>query len=74
MDIAERSFQTGLLLSFNHPNFLIDSYTADKQGVKLKELGDAILEIWEWAWSTSFDDMIQEGIQMLIGDSTPCET
>lgn len=65
MDIAERSFQTGRLLSFNHPDFCIDACTADERNKKLKELGDAILEVWTWAWSTSLDDMIQEGIQTL---------
>ncbi|KAG6831350.1 hypothetical protein H0H87_005495 [Tephrocybe sp. NHM501043] len=65
MDIAHRSYENGRYLSMTHPDFLPDDCDVDTQKRFLHELGEVILDKWQWAWTTSLDDMVKEGVAML---------
>lgn len=55
----------GRYFSLNHEDFDIDDCSSDEQLRKLQEMGDAIVENWKWAWSTSVDYMVEEGVKSL---------
>ncbi|KAF8066983.1 hypothetical protein FPV67DRAFT_1417597 [Lyophyllum atratum] len=65
LDIARRSFQNGRYLSMNHEDFVLDGCDTTEQETRLKEMGEVLVENWQWAWTTTLDDTIREGIRML---------
>lgn len=65
MDVAQRSLLNGRYFSLNHEDFDFNNCPPDEQPQKLKEMGDAIVENWKWAWSTSVDEMVERGVWML---------
>ncbi|GLB41291.1 putative FAD binding domain containing protein [Lyophyllum shimeji] len=65
LDIARRSYQNGRYLSMNHEDFVLDGSEVEEEPKRLQKLGQALVENWKWAWTTSLDGVIQEGIRML---------
>ncbi|KAF8884164.1 salicylate 1-monooxygenase [Infundibulicybe gibba] len=66
-DIAQRSSQNGRFFTFNYEDADINLQTCgpEENMHKLRALGDAIYDNWKWTWSTSLDEMMQEGADML---------
>jgi len=65
LDIARKSRQMGRYLNMNHKDFDIEACESSKQGELLAHMGDAMLETWEWTWTTTLDGMVEEGVRML---------
>ncbi|KAG6907788.1 hypothetical protein DXG01_007395 [Tephrocybe rancida] len=67
LDIAHRSYENGRYISMSHDDFQVYECGADEQQKRLEEMGKVIIDKWRWAWSTSLDVMIGEGISVLEG-------
>jgi salicylate hydroxylase len=52
----------------NHPEFknrIAKCTSKAEQEQVLKQLGEAVKNNWEWAWSTPFNDCMEAGVVML---------
>lgn len=65
LDVAERSRQNGRFYTLCHDDFDYDACTGEERTRRMKEIIRTIEERWAWAWSTTVDGMMEEGLQML---------
>ncbi|TFK16620.1 salicylate 1-monooxygenase [Coprinopsis marcescibilis] len=69
LDVCRRSHLNGSYYTMNNPDFkyrLAETQAGTPEQEKiLKELGVAIKNNWEWAWTVPFDDNMEAGLVML---------
>jgi salicylate hydroxylase len=64
-DIARRNRQTGYQFMFLGDNFDWDNCADDVLKNRLRHLADVIMTNWDWAWSTTIDQSVEEALQMI---------
>jgi len=73
-DIQRRSRENGKLYEFaadeRHAHLSVDSDTSDTSRIDanrlVKEIGEAAMENWKWAWTTDVETEKEEAIRMLV--------
>ena len=60
-DIQRRSRLNGRLFEFAEGRS--ETVTIDLE--KLKQVGNALMENWKWAWTTDIDDDLAKAVKML---------
>ena len=62
-DVQRRSRLNGRLFQFAEGLPETDTGTIDLE--KLKQVGNALMENWKWAWTTDIDDDLAKAVKML---------
>ncbi|KAJ2921301.1 hypothetical protein H1R20_g15789, partial [Candolleomyces eurysporus] len=68
VEVCRRSHLNGSFYTMNHPEFktrIAKCTSQAEQEQVLKQLGEAVKNNWEWAWSSSFNDCMEAGVVML---------
>jgi salicylate hydroxylase len=69
LEVCRRSHLNGSYYTGNNPDFkyrLAESLPGTPEhAALLHELGQAVQTNWQWAWTTSFDDNMEQGLVML---------
>jgi salicylate hydroxylase len=64
-DIARRNRLTGSQFMFLGDHFDWDNCQDDELRNRFNHLDGAITNNWQWAWSTTIDESVEEAIRML---------
>ncbi|KAJ7595705.1 hypothetical protein C8J56DRAFT_387258 [Mycena floridula] len=66
-DIARRSFEIGRYVSLNHDGYDFDTVTDESElESTLREMGDIMIRESSWAWSSTVEESLAEGVQRLV--------
>ncbi|RXW23549.1 hypothetical protein EST38_g2310 [Candolleomyces aberdarensis] len=68
VEVCRRSHLNGLFYTMNHPEFknrIAGCTSQAEQEQVLKQLGEAVKDNWERAWSSSFNDCMEAGVVTL---------
>lgn len=74
-EVAQRSLLNGKYYTMSKEFFDFENCSSDETKQKLEDLGSSIAKNWKWAWTTSLDGSLVEGVQMLEAlQNTPSPT
>jgi len=67
--VQDASRTHGLLYEFNAPGFIEgdDANMSQDEDLFLSRLGNAIIDDWEYAWTTTIDDDLKKAVNSITG-------